>query len=192
MHLDPFLARLEDRAGPLGPFRSFEDYQGAWESWVAGARPEWADRLLDLLVAPGPPSAAPEDWRQAIEECLHRSARADVDAFLRRTAPALKDSRTRPTVVNVLASLRDPRALPLLGSLLGDRDLGDEDLAGLAFALGEIGGPRAEDLLRRLGERAPATGKLRAEIDAARALASLPAAGRLERLGEPYAPPGDR
>lgn len=198
MHPDPFLARLEDRAGPVGPGRSFEDSQGAWESWVAGAPPAWADRLLALLVAPPPPSAAPEDWRHAIEECLDRSARADVDAFLRRVAPALKDSRLRPTVLNVLANLRDPRALPLLDSLLGDRDLKDEDLAGLAFALGEIGGPRAENLLRRLGGRIPATGDgdLQAEIGAALALAlalaSLPAADRAGRLGEPYAPPADR
>ena len=191
MTRDQLIVHLAAGATPLGPMSSYEAYRQAWEGWLSAASPGWVDPLLSLLIHPPvpPPAADPDAWAYAVEEALWRCARSDPAAFLRRAATDILDPRSRPTLLNVLGSLRDPGAAPILRSLLDRVALSPEEQGRLAAALGEIGGPEAKGLLLRLRDATSGSSNARAEIEAALGLVDLPTAERDDLLGIAYAPP---
>jgi hypothetical protein len=159
-------------ASPLGPFNSLDVLLGRRDAWVASMDNQALDGLLDVLVHP--PSEAEigrvtlEDFEGEVSEILSLLGQRDPLHLLEKVGPFLQDWQARPTIIEVIGSLRRQEGIRWLTPLFQVGDMTNDELIRLAGALGEIGGADARSLLEKMRISHPnAPSDLQREIDVA-------------------------
>jgi hypothetical protein len=148
------LHAILDFAGPLGPFLEPDEQDQREEAWAASADADAVGQILDLIIHP--PSAselrrvAPEAFEFEVSRVLTMIGARAPSSFLARVGPLLNDTHARPTIIEVIGSLRLEEGLFWLRPLALERGLAEEDALRLACSLGEIGGAAAPALLDQL------------------------------------------
>jgi hypothetical protein len=144
---------IADYAGPLGPFRTPEEREQQFRQWLSGARFDWLEPLLDLLLNPpveASHSFGKDGWHVALVECLAHVGKLDPQRFHARVAPLLVREEIRLPVICALEEIGGQESAKVLRVLYDTGTLSDEEISYLAGALGEIGGQEARETLLRM------------------------------------------
>src|SRR5579864_3973065 len=105
MTRDQLIEQIANTAGPLGLFRTLEEFQPEEEHRLASASPEWVDVLLDILL--DPPEIASqfplnENWNYELGDLLVLCGSLDPLAFFRKVGPLLRNDLARQTLIWVI------------------------------------------------------------------------------------------
>jgi HEAT repeat protein len=163
---------IDELAAPLGPQTSFDERLARQDRWVDDGGTELLDALLGVVASPPREEqvrySSYDDWNTLLVEVTGTLGKKYSELALQRLLPLLDDADVRATVIDILGSVGESRAVPRLGQLMQSHRLGEDDLVHLAGALGEIGGEEACRLLAQLRQTAtPAQRDLQREIDVA-------------------------
>ena len=164
------IALLSEFRGPLGPFQEPADLDLRQEAWASLAGVGEIDAMLDLAVHPPEQSElgqnTPADFEYEISRALSLLGARHPEALLNRAGPLIDDPTARRTIIEVIGAVGVREGLFWLAPLVGSTRLSEEDATRLACAIGEIGGPNAEGLLKRLQAQTPAEhGRVLDEIE---------------------------
>jgi len=172
MNLQQVISNLARLAGPPTPFFSLEDMDAERSEWIANSNKELEDHLFEILKNPPNPEmiiqTSVEDFNMELSDILIQMGRKDPRRFLERLHPLLAFPQARPLIIEIIGGLEDQTGVELLKLLLIDEALTDDELVGIACALGEIGGDEAMGILKEMKKKFSHRGiAIKAEIDIA-------------------------
>lgn len=154
MNRKDIIDTLLDFAGPLGPFRSFEDEENARKLWHNSLDLSSIDILTDIILnPPEEKELAPVTtvfFESEIIEALTSVGRKNKTDFLKEAENLIHLEKARPIVIDVIGSLRSEKGIELLEQILQKQILSDDEVIRLASSFSEIGGVKSQKVLKQM------------------------------------------
>lgn len=153
MNRDELISKLEDWAGLLGPFitwETYDDLENIYDEWYNSLDEKDIDIFIDIILnPPNKQEIEPIDYDQFIYHLVKALAtigRRNTKSCIDKLQKYINIPIARVCIIDVLGNLKQTEGIGVLRPLL-EENLTDEEIISLASALWEIGGLEAKEIL---------------------------------------------